>query len=128
MERVKLNLKYSFECDPKDLFLALTKPSFLQNWIAERVEFDAVTGVYTFHWGQSNESAKIVEEAKNRFIKWEWVGGDRGEAEYVSFRIEEIDGDVYIDLYIEDFCDSDEEEILSEGWDKQMHRLERLLG
>jgi hypothetical protein len=127
MERVKLNLKYSFECEARDLFLALSKPNHLKNWIAPRVLFDGETGVYTFFWGKSSDSARIMEQVSNRFLKWEWVGGDRHPGEYVSFRIVSPPGDSLIDLYVEDFCDQDEEKILHAGWDKQMERLATLL-
>lgn len=127
MERVKLELKYSFECEPRDLFMALSKPNHLQNWIAPRVQFDHHTGIYTFFWGKTSDSARIIEQTPNKFLKWEWVGGDRSANEYVSFKIVSIPGDTLIDLHITDFCDPDEEHILHSGWDKQMSRLEILL-
>jgi hypothetical protein len=127
MERVKLELKYSFECEARDLFLALSKANHLKNWIAPKVHFDDQSGVYTFYWGKTSDSARIVEQVTNRFLKWEWVGGERHPGEYVSFRIIAPQGDPLIDLYIEDFCDQDEEKIQQSGWDKQMARLATLL-
>lgn len=128
MSRVKLHYKYSFRALPKDLFLALTSTSYLQNWIASRVDFDEPTGVYTFHWQNYRESARIAEKEKNKFIKWEWVdSADRGPGEYVSFRITQIAGDEFIDLFVEDFCEDGEEQALGAGWEKQMRRLEKLV-
>ena len=127
MEKIKLNLTYSFSSDPRDIFLALTKPDFLQNWIAERVSFDQSTGVYTFYWTSSSESAKIEEMKKDEYVRWKWVDGDRDDYEYVSFRIEQLDEDDYVDLHIEDFCDKVDQEILTDGWNEQMERLESVL-
>lgn len=126
--RTKLSLKYTFCCEPRDLFMALTKPAYLQNWIAENVEFNSRTGVYTFHWTSFSESARITEREDNKFIKWEWTEGDHPEGEYVSFRIDEPAGDEWLDLYIEDFCDPQEEEDVRAGWDQQMERLESIMG
>jgi hypothetical protein len=127
MERIKLELTFSFECTKHDLFLALSKPNHLRNWIAPKVAFNEDTGTYTFGWGKSSDSAKIVEEEKDKFLKWEWVGGDRSAHEFVSFKIVSIPGDSMIDLQITDFCDANERKILTAGWEKQMARLENLL-
>jgi len=127
MAKVQLNLKYSFDCDPRDLFLALTKASYLQNWIAEKVDFNPRSEVYTFHWSDFSESARISESRQNEFLKWEWIGEDRESQEYVSFRIEDDPEDKYLDLYIEDFCDDGDQENYKDGWNRQMGRLERLV-
>lgn len=127
MIKEKIQMKYSFRAKPKDLFICLSNPSFLQNWIAPQVKFDEETGLYTFIWQRYKESAKIIEKANNKFIKYEWVGGDRQEHEYVSFRIDQIPGDEWIDLYVEDFCEPSEKKSLLSGWEKQIRRLEILL-
>ncbi|MCB9235776.1 MAG: SRPBCC domain-containing protein [Bacteroidia bacterium] len=128
MERIKLQLKYTFDCDPRDLFLALSKPAYLQNWIADEVEFDPQTGVYTFHWESFSESAKVDKQKMNEYLRWTWVEAeDREETDYIEFTIRSIPGDEYIDLHIVDFCDPLEETQVKTGWDKQMTRLERLL-
>jgi START-like superfamily domain len=127
MERVKFQIKYSFRTKAKDLFLALTKPAFLQNWIASGVEFDPVSGVYTFHWNSYKESARISEQKTNEFVKWEWVGGDRRPGEFVSYSIVIIPGDDWIDLVIEDFCENGDQAQVKAGWEKQLLRLEKLV-
>ena len=129
MDKIKLELKFSFKTTRKDLFLAITKPHHLQNWIAEKVELDQTLDIdiYTFHWREYSESAKIEEMETNQFVKWVWIEGDHEEGEYVSFRIEEVKGDEYLDLHIVDFCEPSEERDLREGWDKQMTRLEQVL-
>ncbi len=127
MSKRKIEFKYSFRTRPKDLFLALSSPSYLQNWIASKVEFNQQTGVYTFFWTNYKESARVAEKDNNKYIKWEWVSGDRDEGEFVSFRIDQIPGDEFIDLFVEDFCEEGEENALQAGWEKQMKRLEKLV-
>ncbi len=118
-----LELKYSFDCEPRDLFLALTKPEYMRNWLAERVEQDDKTGVYSFHWRNYTESARLVEKIQDRYLKWQWVGGERPNNEFLIFSIDMIPGDVYVDLYILDICEPSEREIMTRGWDKLMDRL-----
>lgn len=127
MDRVKIVMKYSFDCRPKDLFLALTKPDLLESWIAEKVSYDRKTEIYTFRWGESVESARILEQLNNRYLKWGWESDARSDDEYVIFRINVIPDDDWIDLHIEDYCDENEAKILREGWDDQIKRLEALL-
>jgi len=118
-----LELKYSFDCEPRDLFMALTKPEYMRNWLAERVEQDDKTHVYFFHWRNYTESAKIIEKVQDRYLKWQWVGGERPSNEFLIFSIDMIPGDVYVDLYILDICEPNEREIMTKGWDKLMDRL-----
>jgi uncharacterized protein YndB with AHSA1/START domain len=118
-----LELKYSFDCEPRDLFLALTKSEYMRNWLAERVEQDEKTGVYSFHWRNYTESARIVEKVQDRYLKWQWVGGERPNNEFLIFSIDMIPGDVYVDMYILDICEPGEREIMTRGWDKLMDRL-----
>lgn len=125
MNTVKINIKYSFHCDPQTLFHALTRPAILQTWLAPRVDFDDKTNVYTFHRKHYIEAAKIVESKKNQFLKWDWVKGERDPNSYISFLISSgTDADDWIDLFIEDFCDKDDEKDIRLGWEKQLRRLE----
>jgi activator of HSP90 ATPase len=127
MQRAKIELKYTFSCSAKDLFAALTQPDYLQHWIADRVEFDRKTGLYTFWWGESQESARIVERLNNRYVKWGWEGESRAEGEFVIFKITIDPDDEYVDLYITDYCDEMEVKIVTREWEEQMQRLESLV-
>jgi hypothetical protein len=118
-----LELKYSFDCEPRDLILALTKAEYMRNWLAERVEVDDKTGIYSFYWRNYSESARIVDKVQDRYIKWQWIGIERPANEYLIFSIDIIPGDSYVDLYILDICEPGEREIMTKGWDKLMDRL-----
>ena len=118
-----LELKYSFDCEPRDLILALTKAEYMRNWLAERVEVDDKTGIYSFYWRNYSESARIVDKVQDRYIKWQWIGIERPANEYLIFSIDIIPGDSYVDLYILDICEPGDREIMTKGWDKLMDRL-----
>lgn len=127
MQKVKIKLKYSLRAKPKDLFLALTTASYLQNWVANRVDFDSATGIFTFHWNKYKESARIAEQQVPLFVKWEWVDGSRDAGEFVTYQIVAPPGDDLIDLIVEDYCEANEENAIRSGWEKQFKRLERLV-
>ncbi len=95
--------------------------------MAEEVEFDENSGVFTFHWTHFTESARITDRKPDSYLRWEWVDGDHFDGEYVSFRIDEP-GDDWLDLYIEDFCDADNEKEVRAAWDTQVKRLESIMG
>ena len=126
MSRILLQLKYTFNCNPGDLFFALHNPQTMQNWLAEKVTFNSRTKIYTFHWSDTQESARIIEkDDKLGYIKWEWIDGDDHlPGEYVSYRLGEPDDDWYLDLYIDDFCEEAEVDSQKEGWNRLMERLE----
>ena len=129
MNAVALNLKFTFRTTPKDLFLAITHPSFLQNWLAPVVELDTETGVYTFRWTRCVEMARIIEKVPGKYVRWEWVSQGLGTGTGgISFRLEQDPEDELIDLYVTDYCEAGEEKAMRAGWYKQMKRLERLLG
>ena len=120
----KIHLKYTFSCDPQDLLDALHKPEVMRNWLAEKVEFNPRTKVFTFHWSNFSETALIggIDE-KQKFIRWEWVGDNNERGEYVSFKLSDEDDEGYTDLYIEDFCEEEDEVLYRKGWDRMMERL-----
>lgn len=127
MTREKLELKYSFNCHPRDLFLAFTQPSYLQNWMADQVKFDEPEHTYTFRWDTYIEKAKVLEMEQDRLVKWTWLGDGRNKNEYLSFVIHTYLEDDIIDLHITDFCDPGESRQLRSEWDENMEELERLL-
>lgn len=127
MERVKIEMKFSFGCKAKELFLALTRPELLEGWMADKVTYIHKSDSYAFHWGDSIEHDSIVEQQANRFLQWSWESETRSKDEHLTFRINVIPDDDWIDLHIEDYCDANETKILKEDWDDQIKRLSSLL-
>lgn len=128
MARKQIDLKYTFTCDPQDLYAALHQPATLRNWIAERVEFDENLDIYLFYWADIAESVRMIEQnAAHRTLKWVWMDGDYQEGEYTRFRVGDADDSRYVDLYIEDFCEDSDEEQQRSDWDEHMKRLARVV-
>ena len=129
MNRLKLELKYTFNCSPINLFYALYQPQTLKNWMADRVEYDESTHTYTFYWAGFPETARLIEKDEDKlFLKLEWQNDQAmNNQEYLSFQVGEPDDDWFVDLFIEDFCDSNEVDVQREEWDQQMGRLKKLI-
>jgi hypothetical protein len=126
MKKKLIELKYYFSCEPYNLFYALFDPTAMQNWIAEKVDFDEETGIYTFYWADYSESARIEEKDEYElFLKWKWVDGDHEPDEYISYRINYDEDEQKLVLLIEDFCEEGFEENYTDGWDKLIRRLSR---
>lgn len=127
MTREKLELKYSFNCNARDLFLAITQPAYLQNWMADQVKYDEPLQTYTFRWENFTEDAKVVKIIQDHELKLVWLGEGRKPSEYLHFRIATFPEDDLIDLMITDFCDPEESKQIRSDWNDQMDELERLL-
>ena len=129
MNRQKLNLKYTFNCSPINLFFALYKPGTLQNWMADRVEYNADSHIFIFHWSDFSESAKMLEKNEDKmFLKLQWLNdGSNANQEYLSFQVSDADDDWNVDLYVEDFCDINDEGSQREYWDGLMEKLGRVI-
>lgn len=128
MNKSSIFLSYLYKCKPHHLFFMLHKPEALRNWLAERVEFDSKSRVYTFHWAGFTEKAHITEiDEKYHILEWEWLDTqERGS--HLRFQVApyEEDNDM-TELIIEDFCDKGDEENYRSRWDKLAQRLGRTL-
>jgi uncharacterized protein YndB with AHSA1/START domain len=124
---VKLTLTYTFHTSPQELFETLFHPHSLRNWMAESVDFDEREQLYTFHWGNFSESARLIEkDSLHRQLKFEWVEGEKERA-YLAFSVFETEDDEQVDLQITDFCEANEARAQQEKWDEMMKALSRTL-
>lgn len=121
-------LSYLFRCKAEHLFFLLHKPEALQNWLAEKVTFDAQNKIYTFHWSNFEEKAALTElDEKYHILVWEWIGEGKERGDFIRFQVADTDEADYVsELIIEDFCDVGEEKEYSKRWDKLIHRLNRI--
>ena len=124
---MKLTLTYTFHSSPRELFDALSQPQSLRNWMAEAVDFDEQEQLYTFHWGNFSESARLTEkDSLQRQLKYEWVEGEKERA-YLAFAVIEAEEEDLVDLQITDFCEENEARAQRENWDELMKALSRTL-
>ena len=85
--------------------------------------------VHTFLWDGSEESARLVSQKKDEFVKFIWLEAEEdGENTYFELRIkiDEMTGDRAI--IITDFADEDDIEDAKELWMAQLEKLKRVLG
>lgn len=120
----KYTLEYSVRSSPAILFNFLTTPSGLAQWFADKVDINEVE--CTFEWEGSADTAYIVEQEENEFIRYRW--DYQGEEEYFEFRItkSEVTGDTI--LLVTDFADDFDREEEQMLWDKQIAVLKQQLG
>lgn len=124
--RVKFELEYTLNSSPKVLFARLSTPDGLSEWFSDNA---TVSGeVFTFQWGNSESSARMVLLKENKLVKFEWMNEGYEESNYFEFRInvEELTGDVA--LIITDFAEPEEKEDSIYLWDSQVTELKHLLG
>lgn len=116
-------LSYYFRCKPEDLFFMLHKPEALQNWLADKVYFDSKTKIFTFSWNNTQEQAHVTEvDEKYHVLAWEWLG-EHNKGEQIRFQVALAEDEEHTELIIEDICESGDEKIYQQKWDKIIRRL-----
>jgi uncharacterized protein YndB with AHSA1/START domain len=116
-------IEYPIRCSPTILFEFLSTSSGLQEWFADKV--DDQDGVFYFSWSGSEETAEVLEQEEDKFIRFHWSHAPKGE--YFEFRIEKSEVTNQTILVINDFADKKDIKDQSRLWDHQvkdlMHRL-----
>jgi uncharacterized protein YndB with AHSA1/START domain len=116
-------IEYPIRCSPTILFEFLSTSSGLQEWFADKV--DDQDGVFYFSWSGSEETAEVLEQEEDKFIRFHWSYAPKGE--YFEFRIEKSEVTNQTILVINDFADKKDIKDQSRLWDHQvkdlMHRL-----
>jgi hypothetical protein len=124
----RITHSYFFFCSPNDLFFALHNPIHLQNWFAERVDYNAVKKVYTFSWHGFEDAAKLTYlDPRKMKMRLEWIGKDHVLGETLTFSVLPMDDDGAVELVIEDYCDVGDEKNFRQMWDENLHNLSRML-
>ena len=127
MERQKIHLQYSLNATSKTLLWnAISTPSGLEDWFADRVQSDNKT--VTFYWGKTeSRSASIIAMRVYSFIRFRWLDGDN-DREYFEIRMtnSELTNDFVLEII--DFASSDEEADVCGLWESQVETLRRTCG
>ena len=115
MERQKIHLQYSLNATSKTLLWnAISTPSGLEDWFADRVQSDNKT--VTFYWGKTeSRSASIIAMRVYSFIRFRWLDGDN-DREYFEIRMTNSELTNDFTLEITDFADADEVDDSCELW------------
>lgn len=117
-------LEYPIRCSPTILYEFLSTSSGLQEWFADKV--DDQDGIFYFSWSGSEETADVVEQEEDKFIRFHWSHAPKGE--YFEFRIEKSEVTNQTILVINDFAEKREIKDQSMLWDHQVKDLFQRLG
>ena len=127
MERQKIHLQYLLNATSKGiLWSAISTPTGLEGWFADRVESDDKT--VTFYWGKTeSRQAEIIALRVYSFIRFRWTDHAVGK-EYFEIKMtnSELTNDFVLEIV--DFANVDEVEDQSELWESQVETLRRTCG
>lgn len=128
MATKKKKMMYTVEvpirCSPTILFEFLSTPIGLQEWFADRV--DQRENVYYFNWSGSVDTAEVLENETNEYIRYRWSYYD--EDEFFEFRIQQSPVTSETILQITDFAEKDEINDQEMLWQSQVNDLKHRLG
>ena len=127
MERQKIHLQYSLNATSKTLLWnAISTPSGLEDWFADRVQSDDKT--VTFYWGKTeSRSATIIAVRAYSFIRFRWTDGE-SDREYFELKMTNSELTNDFTLEITDFADADEVDDSCELWNSEVETLRRKCG
>jgi len=118
-------LEYPVRCSPVILYEFLSTPVGLQEWFADKV--DQRDHRFFFNWNGSTESADVLEQLENEFVRYRW--NYSGKDEFFEFRIEQSPVTNETILKITDFADSNGEVKDQERlWNSQVSDLKHRIG
>ncbi len=127
MERKKVHLEYLLKATSKPiLWSAISTPSGLESWFADRVQTDNKT--VTFFWGKTEmRTAGIIAVRAYSFIRFQWKDCENPR-EYFELKMtnSELTNDFVLE--ITDFANADEVDDLCELWESQVETLRRTCG
>ncbi|HZH00964.1 MAG TPA: START-like domain-containing protein [Flavisolibacter sp.] len=118
------SIEYPVRCSPTILYEFLSTSSGLQEWFAEKV--DDQDGVFYFSWNGSEETAEVVDQEEDKFIRFHWSHAPKEE--YFEFSIEKSEVSNQTILVIKDFAEKREIKDQSMLWDHQVKDLFHRLG
>ena len=123
-KKVLFTIEYPVRCSPAILYNFLTTPAGLQEWFADYV--DEENGVYTFGWNGTMETATVLDQEQDKFIRFQWDYMD--EDEYFELLIDKSEITNQTMLVIKDFADKKDIKDQSQLWDYQVKDLFHRLG
>ena len=127
MERVEFQVEVPIQASKGSIFSRLNNPSGLSEWFADDVNIKK--DVFTFFWDGSEESARLVTQKREEFVKFRWIEHEEeGVKTHFEMRIkiDPLTGDTA--LLVTDFAEEDEVEEATLLWEKQLNDLKLVLG
>ncbi len=118
------SLEFPVRCSPGILYEFLSTSSGLQEWFADKV--DDQDGIFSFSWSGSEETAEVLDQEENKYIRFHWLHAPKEE--FFEFRIEKSDVTNQTILIIKDFAEKREIKDQSMLWDHQVKDLFHRIG
>src|ERR1043165_6258404 len=120
-KKEKFTVEFEIKSSPKVLYSYLSTASGLEGWFADKVTIN--NGDFVFHWGDTEQRARIVTRKDNQLIRYHWITDDKKDETYFQFEIiqDEITGDV--GLVVTDFTTPEEKEEDTLLWNSEIHEL-----
>jgi len=123
-KKIMYSLEFPVRCSPTILFEFLSTPVGLQEWFADKV--NQKDNVFSFTWNGSTESATILEQLENEFIRYRWNHGSADE--FFEFGIEQSPVTSETILRITDFAEKNDMKDQERLWTSQVNDLKHRLG
>ncbi len=124
-EKEKFQREYIIRSSPRVLYSHISTPSGLSEWFADNVTIK--DGVYTFHWEDSDEAARLLGKKDKEYTRFQWLE-DEGTDCFLELRIKIDSLTKEVALIITDFAEPDEVEEASMLWDSQIEELKHVIG
>src|SRR5574343_744563 len=100
-KKVMYTLEFPIRCSPAILYEFLSTPVGLSEWFADKV--DQRDHKFFFTWNGATDSAVVLEQVENEFIRYKWDYYDKDE--FFEFSIEQSPITNETILRIIDFAD-----------------------
>jgi uncharacterized protein YndB with AHSA1/START domain len=125
-KKEKFTLEFEIKSSPKILFSYLSTASGLEGWFADKVTMN--NGDFVFHWGDSEQKAKVVTKKDGQLIRFHWINDDKKDDTYFQFEVmqDDLTGDVA--LIVTDFTTAEEKEEDTLLWNSEVHELMHMIG
>jgi uncharacterized protein YndB with AHSA1/START domain len=125
----KIHCEYTLNSTSKNiLWTAISTPSGMESWFADRVTAEDLDRIFIFRWGKDEtRHAELISSRVFSFIRFRWLD-DEDEHNYFELKINtnELTNDMVLE--ITDFAEPGEEQDLRELWETQIDRLRRTCG
>ncbi len=126
-DKIKYELEFPVKASPKMLFPFLSTPSGLSDWFCDDVNSRGER--FTFFWGDSEETAKLVSKKAEKHIRFRWEDDEEeGNKAYFEFKIVVDDLTNDVSLIVTDHAEEDEIEESKLLWNSQVHDLLHTIG
>lgn len=126
MKKIKFTLEYQLNCtSPNVLWKSIGNPLGLAEWFADGVTVN--NNEYTFLWEDFEQTAILVQQKTNSFIRFQWLD-DKDSEYFFELKLIKTELSNNLALVITDFAEKQETEDLKMLLNKQVEILRRKMG